>query len=81
MAEAIAQEELAKLGERLRALGLCSLLPGTAQKRFIRSVADKAPEALSERQRAYVEILCWTFRRQLPPHLVPASKPPALPKP
>lgn len=73
--------DLATLGERLRALGACSVPGGTAQKRFIRNVAGKAPETLSARQAAYVEILCWTYRRQLPPRLVPASKPPALPKP
>ncbi len=76
-----ASPDLVLLYERLTALRTVSMLSGTKAKRFTRQVCDMPLEKITARQRAYVEILCWTFRRQLPPHLVPASKPPALPNP
>lgn len=65
------------------ALGLCSFLPASAEKRFARNMAFLAkatPEReLTERQRYYLEIMAWRYRRQLPRHLVPAQKPLDLP--
>ncbi|HUO23691.1 MAG TPA: hypothetical protein VMU59_14335 [Caulobacteraceae bacterium] len=61
------------------ALGRCSFLPGSAEKRFCRDMAARAalaaPPELTERQAAYLERLCWRFRRQLPAHLVPSEQP------
>ena len=67
------------------ALGNCSFLPGSSQKRFCRNMADIArlsPEKeLSLRQRHYMEIMAWRYRRQLPRNCVPLSKPLDLPRP
>lgn len=54
---------------------------GFLGRRFIVSVAAMAHTVeLTERQRYYLEMLAWTYRRQIAPHLVPDAKPPALPK-
>lgn len=62
---------------RLSALKCCSFVPGTNPKRFVRDTALDAE--LSERQRGYIDILAWKFRRQLPTNLVPETKPEDLP--
>lgn len=67
---------------RIAALASCRFLPGSAQKRFVRSMAA----ALSAnphleptpRQQAYLEDLAWHFRRQIPADLVPITKPASL---
>ena len=69
--------------ELAKALGGCSFCPATSQKRFARDIAflavnDPARE-ISDRQRYYLEIMAWRFRRQLPARLVPENKPPNLP--
>lgn len=65
-------------------LGNCSFLPGSSQKRFCRNMAETArlsPEhEISLRQRHYMEIMAWRYRRQLPSDLIPASKPLDLPR-
>lgn len=57
---------------------------GFVGRRFARDMAHLArtnPNAeLNLRQRHYMEILAWRYRRQLPEHLVPERKPPDLPK-
>lgn len=65
------------------ALGSCRFLPASADKRFCRNMADIArlsPEnEISLRQRHYMEIMAWRYRRQLPKDLVPETKPLNLP--
>jgi hypothetical protein len=65
------------------ALANCSFLPGSSQKRFCRNMGDIArlsPEKeLSLRQRHYMEIMAWWYRRQLPNDCVPHAKPLNLP--
>ena len=55
------------------------MLPGSSQKRFARDIAHiAATEPASDitlRQRHYMELLAWKYRRQLPHHLVPHAKP------
>lgn len=68
-----AQADIAK------ALGRCTFMPGTSQKRFAKDiayVAEYAPETvLTEKQDRYLRVLAWTMRRQMPASLVPAEKP------
>lgn len=65
------------------ALGACSFLPGTAAKRFCRQMAETARlspgHEISDRQRHYMQMMAWRYRRQLPAHFVPAEKPADLP--
>jgi hypothetical protein len=67
-----------------KALGSCSYMPGSSQKRFAKDIsflAEHSPEReLSLRQRHYMELMAWRYRRQLPESLVPKAKPPDLPK-
>jgi hypothetical protein len=71
--------EIALIG----ALASCSMLPGTSHKRFVRDlafVAGHSPEKeISLRQRHYLELLAWKYRRQLSRSLAPDSKPLNLP--
>lgn len=71
--------------ELATALGECSMLPGSAQKRFARDLAFRAkhqPEKpITLRQRHYMEILAWRYRRQLPAKYRPDRKPFNLPRP
>jgi hypothetical protein len=70
--------------ELATALDGCSLPPATLAKRFIRDqafLARHSPEReITLRQRHYLELLAWRFRRQLPDDLVPEAKPLNLPK-
>jgi hypothetical protein len=67
------------------ALWSCSFLPGSNHKRFCRNMADLArlsPEKeLSLRQRHYMELMAWRYRRQLSKRFVPHAKPLDLPRP
>jgi hypothetical protein len=67
------------------ALANCSFLPGSSHKRFCRNMAETAknrPEhELSLRQRHYMELMAWRYRRQLAGEFVPPSKPFDLPHP
>lgn len=49
----------------------CSFCPGSSQKRFVRQMAERdRSKSLSERQRAYLWAIAWSWRRQLPRALV-----------
>ena len=65
------------------ALANCSFLPGSNQKRFCRNMGDIArlspDKELSLRQRHYMELMAWRYRRQLKAEFVPHSKPLDLP--
>lgn len=71
--------------EVARALGRCSFLPGSWEKRFAQDMADRADAAAAERtaisgrQALCLERLAWKFRNQMPRHLVPDAEPPELP--
>ena len=60
-----------------QALGRCSMLPGTSDKRFVKDMERRAyglkPAELTERQAANLERLAWRFRRQMPSSLVPET--------
>ena len=60
-----------------------SMLPGSSQKRFARDIAHIAAtdptREITLRQRHYMELMAWRYRRQLPNHLVPHTKPLDLP--
>jgi hypothetical protein len=68
-----------------KSLANCSFLPGSSHKRFCRNMADIArlsPEKeLSLRQRHYMELMAWRYRRQLPADVIPHNKPLDLPRP
>lgn len=68
--------------QRLAALHGCSMLPASPDKRFVRllygamqNVPGRAEQDLTPLQRARLEGLCWRYRRQLPPSLVPSTNP------
>lgn len=69
--------------ELTRALASCSMMPGTSHKRFVRNlafVAEHEPaREISLRQRHYLELMAWRYRKQLPRSLVPDSRPLDLP--
>jgi hypothetical protein len=63
----------------ITALAVCSFPPGSYDKRFVRDLhsrmASKDAGPLTEKQSAYLRILAWRYRRQMPAALVPATKP------
>lgn len=69
--------------ELAQALWSCTFLPASRDKRFCRNMADIAnyspDKELSLRQRHYMEIMAWRYRRQLPAKYVPPAKPIDLP--
>ena len=71
--------------ELAAALWSCTFLPASRDKRFCRNMADLArlspDRELSLRQRHYMEIMAWRYRRQLPATYVPEKKPLDLPRP
>jgi hypothetical protein len=70
--------------ELATALRSCRFLPASSDKRFCRSMAEIAQyspdKELSARQRYYMEIMAWRYRRQLPAEFVPPAKPLNLPR-
>jgi hypothetical protein len=45
----------------------CSFCPGSTQKRFVRQMAERDhAKPLTDRQRAYLWAIAWSWRRQLP---------------
>lgn len=69
--------------ELANALWSCTFRPGSSEKRFCRNMADLArvspDRELSLRQRHYMEIMAWRYRRQMPAEYVPDKKPLDLP--
>lgn len=67
--------------ELAKALNRCSGWVGAAFITNVAATADHLPGVeISLRQRHYMEILAWRYRRQLAAHLVPDARPPALPR-
>lgn len=64
-------------------LSRCGIYGWSSQRRFVRDLAYIAKNdpgrEVTLRQRHYLELLAWRYRRQLPPHLVPHRKPLDLP--
>lgn len=62
---------------RANALAYCSFAPGSFAKRFARDLNTQVHStgAISEKQAATLERMCWAYRRQLPAGLVPSEKP------
>ena len=57
------------------ALTHCSFCPGSSPKRFVRQMAARDQGcALTERQRAYLWAIAWSWRRQLPNVLVDLAR-------
>jgi hypothetical protein len=57
------------------ALAGCSFCPGTSQKRFVRQMAARdRSRPLTERQRAYLWAIAWSWRRQLSRELVDLAR-------
>ena len=55
----------------VEALAGCRFLPGSSQKRFVRQMAGRdRVKPLTDRQRAYLWAIAWSWRRQLPRNLV-----------
>ena len=51
----------------VEALYGCSFCPGSSQKRFVRQMFERdRGKALTDRQRAYLWAIAWSWRRQLP---------------
>ena len=61
--------------EIVEALYGCRFVPGTSQKRFVRQMfARDTAKPLTERQRAYLWAIVWSWRRQLPASLVELAR-------
>ena len=65
--------------EVAKALGACTFLPGSWNKRFAKDIkwlAEHTPEKeLTPRQSANLVRLAWRYRRQMPAHLAyPATE-------
>jgi hypothetical protein len=62
-----------------QALGRCSFLPASADKRFARDMAFLAKHSpnreITERQALNLMRLAWRYRRQMPANLVPTERP------
>jgi hypothetical protein len=59
----------------LEALVRCSFAPATSPKRFVRQMtARNRAKPLSDRQRAYLWAIAWSWRRQLPRPLVDLAR-------
>ena len=57
------------------ALAGCSFAPGTTPKRFVRQMAVRdRQKPLTERQRAYLWAIAWSWHRQLPRDLVELAR-------
>ena len=57
------------------ALARCSFVPGSSPKRFARQMdARDRSRPLTDRQRAYLWAIAWSWRRQLPPDLVAMAR-------
>ena len=61
--------------EMRRALGGCTFLPASWDKRFARALAMMPADKITERQRRNVIRLAWKYRRQMPDDLVPSRMP------
>lgn len=59
------------------ALGRCTMLPGSWDKRFARDAAAIAERGgtLTDSQARNVERLAWKYRRQMPANIAPVLKP------
>lgn len=53
----------------IAALADCSFAPGTSTKRFVRQMSGRTTP-LTDRQRAYLWAIAWSWRRQLSRELV-----------
>jgi len=59
----------------IAALARCSFAPGTSQKRFVRQMAARVSmHPLTDRQRANLWAIAWSWRRQLPRELADLAK-------
>jgi len=57
------------------ALTRCSFCPGSSPKRFVRQMAARDQgRALTDRQRAYLWAIAWSWRRQLPNELLDLAR-------
>jgi hypothetical protein len=57
------------------ALAGCSFCPGSSQKRFVRQMACRVSRhPLTDRQRAHLWAVAWSWRRQLPRCLVDLAR-------
>lgn len=59
----------------IRLLALCTFLPGSHEKRFVRDMEGLGPyDMLSGKQSAYMEALAYKYRKQMGVLLVPKPK-------
>ncbi len=59
----------------VEALYGCSFCPGSSQKRFVRQMFGRdRSKPLTDRQRAYLWAIAWSWRRQLPRELVKMAR-------
>ena len=60
--------------DRMRkALGHCTFLPASSDKRFARQVSVMYLHMITERQKRHVIRFAWKYRRQMPIDLVPSQ--------
>ena len=63
---------------RMKALADCRLGAFNQAKNFLADLIRAHPRDMTARQRNYVELLAWRYRRQLPDDLVPPEEPKAM---
>lgn len=61
--------------QRIEALGKCSMVPGSVDRRFIVSLSGRRPETLSDDELRQLLLLTWKHRRHIPRGLAPAINP------
>jgi hypothetical protein len=61
---------------RMRALQAPDLVLGEWGEAFVEDVCGRMPADITDRQAAWVNLLCWRQRDAIPAELVPASEPP-----
>jgi hypothetical protein len=72
-AQFVSGEALRRFELMRTALSLCTFLPGTAHKRFVRQVSQMPLEKITEGQRRHLIRLAYRYRRQMPREHVPSK--------
>ena len=62
------------LTQMLSALAKCTFLPASFDKRFVRDMLGRNPEAMTEKQRRLVSALVQRYRRQIPASVVALAR-------
>jgi hypothetical protein len=79
MTPSLLDAQCALLARRMEALRDPDLVVDDWADSFIAGVCHGTPNDLTARQAAWIDRLCWTYRAQRAPEVVPAQEPPRPP--